>query len=101
MESDAKTVCRTPTKGREGVTRIPTWKYLAVRAAVLDAVAEAGEEGLPFTELADAVRARLSADDLAALGSVKWHMTSVKLNMEVEGELKRKAVKGPQRLVLA
>lgn len=96
-----KTVCRTPTKGREGVTRIATWKYLAVRAAVLDAVAKAGEEGLPFAELAEAVRVRLSADDLAALGSVKWYVTSVKLNMEVEGELKRKTVKGPQKLVLA
>jgi len=25
-----KTECRTPAEGREGITRIPTWKYDAL-----------------------------------------------------------------------
>jgi len=101
MGNDAKTTCRTPTTGRNGVTRIPTWKYLAVRTAILDVVREAADSGIAFSKLGEAVQARMSSDDLAKLGSVGWHVTSVKLNMEVEGELKRMEVKGPQRLILA
>ena len=92
--------CRTPTVGKDGITRIPGWKYRAVRAAILDAVADAGPSGLLFRELSDQVRSRLDADDLTELGSVGWHVTTVKLDMEVEGELLRVAGATPQRLVL-
>ena len=100
MAADAKKVCRTPTKGRDGVTRIPLWKYDAVHAAIVAAVAEAGEAGLPFKDLASAVAQRLVVDDLDNLGSIGWHTTTVKLEMEVAGELQRIAGKGPQRLCL-
>ena len=63
-------------------------------------VAGAGAEGFAFSGLADAVRDRLTADILDRLGSVGWHVTTVKLNMEVEGELRR-LPGAPQRLVLA
>lgn len=101
MQDEPKTVCRTPTDGRDGVTRIPTWKYEAIRAAILGAVDEAGPEGLPFGALAQEVSARLEPELRARLGSVPWHVTSVKLNMEVEGEIARLPGRGPQRLVRA
>ncbi len=89
MTTEDRVICRTPTKGRDGVTRLPRWKYDAIRTAIHDAVAQAGPEGLAFGDLSTAVKARLSEAELAKLGSVGWHTTSVKLNMEVEGELKR------------
>ncbi len=101
MPDEPRTTCRTPTRGRDGVTNIPTWKYEAVRAAILAAVRDAGAEGLAFKELSGEVESRLAADDLARLGSVVWHVTTVKLNMEVEGELVRLEGRGPQRLAAA
>ncbi|MBF9045339.1 hypothetical protein HKCCE4037_18530 [Rhodobacterales bacterium HKCCE4037] len=92
--------CRTPTEGRDGVTRIPAWKYDLLKKAILHAVTSAGPEGLPFSALPGALRQRISDRDLARIGSLGWHATTVKLNMEVEGELRRTGGKGPQRLVL-
>jgi hypothetical protein len=99
MEDEPRTECRTPAEGRDGVTRIPTWKYEAVREAVLAAVDGAGPEGLAFGKLSGEVKARLTPDVLERLGSVGWHVTTVKLNMEVEGEIARLEGRGPQRLV--
>lgn len=100
MTHEPKTDCRTPAEGRDSVTRIPMWKYDACRAAILKAVAAAGEDGLSFKALADMVRERPSADQQERLGSVGWHVTCVKLNMEVDGELARLPGQGPQRIVL-
>jgi hypothetical protein len=99
MDNEEKIVCRSPAEGRDGVTRIPAWKYRLVRRAILHAVESAGDEGLAFAELTGAVRARLSQSDLERLGSVGWHCTTVKLEMEVSGEIARAPGKGPQRLV--
>ena len=91
--------CRTPAEGRDGVTVIPRWKYEAVRTAILDAIGSAGPDGLPFAKLPNAVAARLPPEKKARLGSVGWHVTTVKLNMEVEGELARKQGVLPQQLI--
>ncbi len=95
-----KIFCETPAEGKAG-TQIPLWKYQAVRAAILDAVKEAGSGGITFASLPDAVVQKLSDDDRAKLGSVSWHVTTVKLDLEVKGELKRLERKSPQRLILA
>jgi hypothetical protein len=63
-KTDDKVACRTPAEGRDGVTRIPAWKYDAVRRAILHAVDAAGAEGLRFADLTGAVRARLSQGSL-------------------------------------
>ena len=89
-QDDTKVECRTPTEGRSGTTSIPAWKFDAVRTAVLDAVVAAGPEGL---------RGRLAEDVLGRLGSVGWHVTTVKLEMEVRGEIAR-LPGSPQRLVV-
>lgn len=100
MESEVKIACRTPAEGRDGVTRIPAWKYAAVRRAILHAVDAAGADGLPFADLSGAVRNRLSQQELARLGSLGWHCTTVKLEMEVAGEIRRVSGKAGQRLRL-
>jgi hypothetical protein len=91
MPDSTVTACRTPAEGSEGVVNVPTWKCQAVRRAIVHAVEAAGAEGMLFSQLSAAVRARL--------GSVGWHTTTVKLNMEVEGELLRVPGASPQRLV--
>ena len=95
---DAKVPCRTPAEGRDGVTNIPAWKFDAVRAAILGAVGQSGTEGLPFSALKDAVAERLASDTLSALGSLPWHVTTVKLELECRGELRRMPGHSPQRL---
>lgn len=98
--AEERVECRTPTPGKSGVTRIPKWKYDCIRAAIFEVVKSAGAQGVAWGDLTDAVRARLRADELARMGSLGWHVVSVKLNMEVEGELQRSQGKGPQRLFL-
>ncbi len=92
-------VCRSPAPGRTGVTSIPKWKYRAVRRAILDVLEEAGPVGLPFAKLPNAVRARLRPEAIDRLGSVNWHVTTVKLELEVAGEIARKCGVIPQELI--
>lgn len=95
-----KTPCRTPAEGRDGVTNIPTWKFDLCRRAILHAIGRAGEEGLTFAALPAAVKARLSTYDLERLGSLGWHVTTVKLELEASGEIERMSSPGIQRLRL-
>jgi hypothetical protein len=101
MAQEPKTPCRTPAEGRDGVTNIPTWKFDLLRAAILKVVDQAGPEGQRFSELKDSIKPLISNADLEKLGSLGWHMTCVKLEMEVAGDLKRLDMKGPQRIVRA
>jgi hypothetical protein len=87
--------CRTPNA--EGGTNVPAWKFELLRELLLDLVpAEAA--GVAFAELPDVVDARLDADDRARLGSLKWHLVTVKLELEVRGELERVPGASPQRV---
>ena len=98
QEGDPKVACRTPTPGRKGVTNIPQWRFDKIRGAIIDVMAT-GE--VRFADLPDLVRERLSEDDRQRLGSIGWNVTTVKLEMEVRGEIIRLEGKGPQSLVLA
>jgi len=69
-----------------------------VRDAILSVVPTSGE-GLPFRELPGRVAQALDDDVRAKLGSVSWYTTTVKLDLEVDGRLRRVAGRGPQRLV--
>ena len=53
---------------------------------------------LPFSELAMAVEDRLTPGQLERLGSIMWYVTTVKLDLEVKGELERVPGARPQRL---
>ncbi len=95
---DDKIACYTPTKGRDNATRIPQWKYECVRRAILDVLGESEGGQVAFKNLAEQVKDHLTSNQLAKLGSLGWHVTTVKLNMEVDGELERVPRKTPQTL---
>ncbi|MEL6680481.1 MAG: hypothetical protein AAFQ51_17395 [Pseudomonadota bacterium] len=80
-----KVACRTPEGGPKG-TNIPTWKFEAVRTALRGFLAEGPQRA---STLKDAVGARLSEEDRANLGSLGWHVTTIRLELEVRGELVR------------
>lgn len=90
------TLCSTPTPGKQG-TRIPTWKYEAVRRAILAVVPETAE-GVAFRDLPALVSAVLPVDIKTDLGSITWHTVTVKLHLEVIGEIQRLPGVTPQRL---
>ncbi len=94
--TDDKVHCRTPTPGKKG-TNIDRWKFDAVRAAILKVVPR-NNTGMPFSELPEAVEEALSDDDRADLGSIMWYITTVKLEMEVRGDIARIDGVTPQRI---
>ncbi len=98
-KSDSKVPCRTPAEGRDGVTHVPAWKFALMRGWLRELVRREAAEGLPFQGLAARLGGLLHEGDARHLGSVGWHLTTVKLELEVRGELARSAGKGPQRIV--
>ncbi len=94
--SDDRVECRNPVAGKQP-TRIERWKYLAVRRAILATLA-AEPAGVPFGELRSRVAERLSEAERAALGSLGWYTTTVKLDLEARGEIVRLPGSGAQRL---
>ena len=82
-----RVVCNTPTPGKMP-TRILRWKYDLIRQVILEIMAE-HEDGLLFKDLADAVAQRLPETQRRKLGSIGWYTTTVKLDLEVRGELSR------------
>lgn len=90
-----KILCQTPTPDK-APTRIPKWKYNAVRAAILKLLNRESE--IYFSDMAENVGALLNARDRAELGSLSWHVTTIKLHMETVGEIRRLPGKGRQRI---
>ena len=80
-----------------GNTRMARSKYLAYREAILAAVPQ-DASGIPFKELAGKVKTLLPEDRLPELGSVTWHVTAVKLDLEARGLIERIPGCKPQRL---
>lgn len=95
--SEAKVVCETPTSGKTA-TRIPEWKYQLLKEIILDIV-PGSEPGVAFKDLPSLVSEQLSSEQKQKLGSVAWHTTTVKLDLEVKGELKRVPKSSPQQLI--
>ncbi|MEM8825098.1 MAG: hypothetical protein AAGF30_15935 [Pseudomonadota bacterium] len=90
-----RTPCRTPTG--TSATNIPTWKYEVCREAISTVLAD-GE--VKAADIAKRAGEHLTKEQLADLGALGWHMTTVRLEMEVRGEIVR--LKGsPLRLKLA
>jgi hypothetical protein len=56
------------------------------------------DTGVKFIELPGLVEQCLSPGDRESLGSVSWYTTTVKLDLEVRGEIERIAGSKPQRL---
>jgi hypothetical protein len=92
--TEEKVTCQTPTPGKKP-TRIAKWKYDLVRAAILASIPEAGIE---FKRLPQLVEGQLTSEELKSLGSTAWYTTTVKLDMEVKGEIERVPGSNPQLL---
>ncbi len=81
--SDERIACRTPNPDQPGITRIPARKFITLRQAILKDLTPGS---IAFSEPTDRVRARLNEEELSAMGSLGWHVTTVKLELEVRGE---------------
>ena len=99
MPAEERVVCETPTPGKKP-TRIHKWKYDLLRGVILDIVG-GSPEGVEFRDLSGLVESRLSPQQLSDLGSVSWYTTTVKLDMEVKGDIARVAGARLQRLRVA
>lgn len=93
MEQTILALNPDPTK--QGV-QISKAKYDAVRTAILDTLKVHGP--MIFTELGNAVEDSLHKN---FDGSVMWYFTTVKLDMEARGEIRRVAGSRPQKIALA
>lgn len=94
---EEKVACRTPTPGKKP-TRIARRKFDAIRSAILKVLPKTGE-GVPFADLTRLVDTKLSPDIRSEIGSLMWYVTSVKLELEVRGEIRRVPDVSPQRLL--
>lgn len=94
-----KVACRTPAEGRDGVTNIPAWKFDLIRGHIRDLLTDGNPR--VYNDVRDAVGARLSEEEAERLGKLGWHVITVKLEMEVRGEIERVKAKGPQQIRLA
>ena len=99
MPDEERVVRETPTPGKKP-TRIHRWKYDLLRGVILDIVG-GSPDGVEFRALPGLVEARLSPEELSKLGSVSWYTTTVKLDMEVKGDIARVAGARRQRLRVA
>lgn len=98
MTIEEKVVCRAPTPGKKP-TRIHKWKYDLLRGIILEILAGSAE-GVQFRSLPSLIEERLTPEQRASLGSVSWYTTTVKLDMEVQGDIKRVPRVTPQLLRL-
>lgn len=96
MPIEEKVVCETPTPGKKP-TRIHKWKYDLLRRIILDILSDS-VDGVEFRGLSSFIDARLSTEQRSNLGSVSWYTTTVKLDMEVKGDIERVPGAKPQRL---
>jgi hypothetical protein len=92
-----RVLCRTPTPGKKP-TRIDRVKFERIRRAILECVPRS-TPGVEFQKLPGLVSRRLSQAERASIGSIRWYVTTVKLELEVRGEIRRLAGSRPQRLV--
>ena len=79
-----------PELEKQGV-RIDTAKYHTVHDAILQNLRQHGS--MTFTQLGDLVEEELQA---TFSGSVMWYYTTVKLDMEARGEIRRVPNSRPQ-----
>jgi hypothetical protein len=84
---DRVTLASPAPRKRKGNLRIPRWKYEALRRAIHRVVVSTGRRGATLDELIEEAPRFLTEDERAELGSVSWHVTTVKLDLEVRGEL--------------
>lgn len=93
-----KILCETPTPGKKPIF-IDKWKYDLICNSIIN-ILKNNSAGVSFKELPQLIEAQLTKEDLHNLGSVVWYTTTVKLDMEVKGIIKRLENVSPQKLTL-
>ena len=93
---DERIVCKTPTPGKQP-TRILKWKFELIRKKIF-IILDKYPNGIYFKELPNLVSSELINEETERLGSISWYVTTVKLHMEVEGEIERIPNFTPQKL---
>jgi len=83
-----RVVCATPKPGKASTSML-RWKYEALRRAIRHVIVSAGSRGATLEELVEESPDHLTAGELADLGSISWHVTTVKLDLEAKGEIQR------------
>lgn len=92
MDADEFVLAINPDPTKQDV-RIERGKYEVVRTAILENLREYGP--MTFSRLGELVEDQLQRN---FVGSVKWYFTTVKLDMEARGELRRVPKCTPQRI---
>lgn len=95
-EAAEKIACRTPAEGRDGVTNIPAWKFDLIRGHMRDILCDGAAR--IYNDVRDEIGARLTAEEAERLGKLGWHVITVKLELEVRGEIARVKAKGLQQI---
>jgi hypothetical protein len=75
--------------------KIEQTKYDVIRNAVIETLKRNGS--MTFTELADLIEVELQGE---VDGSVTWYFTTVKLDLEARGEIRRVPFSKPQKIEL-
>jgi hypothetical protein len=94
--ADDSVLCRTPTSGK--TTRIEGWKFFVVRQGILDAMSVA--DGGVFLKDLPAKLTVLLGEKSAAIGDLESCISTVKMELEVRGEIIRSTKNGRQWLKL-
>jgi len=87
--------CRAPD--REEPRLVEAWKFERIRAAILSVVPD-NDIGIMYKQLTSMVRANLSSEERTRIGKLHWHTTTVKLELELRGEVVRIEGARPQYL---
>jgi hypothetical protein len=95
MDSDEFILALSPDPTKQGV-RIERKKYDLIRAVILGNLREYGP--MTFTQLGELLEEQLREE---FDGSVMWYYTTVKLDLEARGELRRVPKSRPQLVELS
>ncbi|MCF8241553.1 MAG: hypothetical protein K9J16_09205 [Melioribacteraceae bacterium] len=91
-------ICRTPSIGKKP-TKISKEKFELIRDRIIEILSK-NNEGVLFKDLPKMISERLTVAQRSLIGSISWYTTTVKLELEVRGEIKRIPNSKPQRLIL-
>ena len=96
-----KVLCRTPNQpgGGKG-TRIDTWKYEVMSAAIRACFTARNNAPLGFMAMVKAVPDHVDPARRDEIGSLGWFTTTVALEMQYRGEMTATKVSGKKMLVL-
>ncbi len=97
MPSDKEMIQLLNVNQGVGNSRMEREKYEIYAQAILEAVPP-DREGIRFKDLSREVERRLPRGRRPELGSVTWHTTTVKLDLEARGLIERIPGSKPQRL---